>query len=42
MEAPLRVTTSKHRSGINSLTEDDSVFNSVNGGIYTKIKILFF
>jgi len=33
MEAPLRVTPSKNRSGINGLIEDDSVFNSSNGGI---------
>lgn len=32
MEAPLRVTPSKHRSGINNLTEDISVLNSSNGG----------
>jgi hypothetical protein len=33
IEAPLRVTPSKHRSGINGLIEDDSVFNSSNGGM---------
>jgi hypothetical protein len=33
MEAPLRVIASKHRSGINGLIEDDSVLNSLNGGM---------
>ena len=39
-EAPLRVTPSKNRGGINNLIEDESVNNSISGGLYDKNLIL--
>lgn len=35
-EAALRVTSSKYRSGLNGLVEDESVLNSISGGRKSK------